>query len=144
MLAPQEVFRISLEVALLALWTSAHHFWRSPWRDLRTGLRRDFAVLSRCFGANEARREKLFELLLVELDNERFDRWSKEPEIGLHYDIFVGRETSSQRSRHFLFGWKNSRSKFFEWRKNYNGSVRLQKREEFWVDLPLFNVGFLM
>ena len=38
------------------------HFWRSLHRDLRASLQRDFAVLLHCFGANEAHKEKPFEL----------------------------------------------------------------------------------
>ena len=71
------------------------------------------------FGANGARREKLLELFLVELDDERFDRWSKKLELGLRYGLFINGENSPQRSRHLLFVRK-IQSKILWVNENYN------------------------
>ena len=50
---------------------------RNFWRDLRGSLRRDFAVLPHGLGADGAWGKKLFILLLIELDDERFDPRSR-------------------------------------------------------------------
>jgi len=55
-----------------------NHFWRSLWRDLRVSPWRYFAVMSRSLWASGTWKEKFFKFLLVKLDDERFDHWSKE------------------------------------------------------------------
>ena len=82
---------------------------RSLQKDLRASLAWDF-------GANGALWEKLSELLLVKFDDERFNVWSEKLEIGLCYDLLIGRENCPQWSRHLLFHRKNwMRVKIFIW-----------------------------
>ena len=87
------------------------------------------------FGANGARREKLLELFLVELDDERFDRWSEKFEVNLRYGLLISGENYLHQNRHLLFGGKN-RSKILWLNENYNGSNSNYRRGGVSVDLP--------
>jgi len=64
---------------------------RSLRRDLKASLAWDF-------GDNGAWGEKLLKLLLVELDDEWFDRRSEKLEVGLRYGLLISGENIPQRN----------------------------------------------
>ena len=93
------------------------------------------------FEANGAQEEKLFELLLVEFD----DGWSEKLEVGLHYDLLIGKENlSPAESPSFIWSKKWVDVKFLWVAEKLQWNDPDYKRgENIWFSF-LFNAGFLM